>query len=315
MNKTLAITALLAVALLLIPATSRAANDTVDLKLRLEKGQEYKLVITIEQSIVQWIMESEMEMDQTIVLGETFKVTDVDEDGTYTIEVTIGPVAMKMESKMGSFEFDSEDPPDEIPVMAKGIAALVDQAFTLKMTPQGKVVEVSGFEDVFESMMDALEDLEGPMKDQMIDDMKRQFGDDALKEMMENVTAIYPSKPVSVGDSWEQEVVMARTFPLIAKTTYTLAERKDGIASLKIDGTFEPNPDGEPMKMGPMTMKMALKGTQEGTFQIDEATGWFVEGEMTQEMEGEVTVSGAPGAGGEMSIPMRIKGTTTFKTE
>jgi carbon monoxide dehydrogenase subunit G len=314
MNKTLAITALVAVVVLLTPAAGRAADDTVELKLNLEKGREYKLVITTEQSIVQWIMETEMEMDQTVVLGETFKVTDVAEDGTYTIEVKIGPVAMKMESQMMSFEFDSEDPPDEIPMAARGMAAFVDQVFTVKMTPRGKVVELSGTDKLFESMKDAFEGVDEQTRDRMIEDMKKQFGGDGLKEMMETFTAIYPDKPVGVGDSWEQKSVMSRVFPLIANVTYTLAERKDGVASLKVDGTFEPNPKGEPTKMGDMTMKIALKGTQEGTLQIDETTGWFVAGEMTQEMEGEVTASGVPGVG-EMSLPMRIKGTVSFKTE
>jgi hypothetical protein len=314
MNKTLAIAALVAVVVLLTPAAGRAADDTVDLKLNLEKDHEYKLIITVEQNIVQWIMENEMEMDQTIVFGETFKVTDIAEDGTYTIEVTMGPVAMKMKSQMGSFEFDSENPPDEIPAPARVLAAFVDQVFTMKMTPQGKVVELSGMDKMLESMKDAFDDVDEQTRGQMIEQMKKQFGDDGFKEMMENFTAIYPHKPVGVGDSWEQEVILARVFPLIANVTYTLAERKDGVASLKVDGTFEPNPKGEPTKMGDMTMKVALKGTQEGTLQIDEATGWFVAGEMTQKMEGEVTASGVPGVG-EMSLPMRIKGTVSFKTE
>jgi hypothetical protein len=104
-------------------------------------------------------------------------------------------------------------------------------------------------------------------------------------------------------------------FPLVVSTTYTLAERKDGVATLNVEATLKSNPDGKPMEMGPMTIKHELKGTQKGTITIDEATGWYAGGEMTQELEGKMTMSGAPGQTEEASIPISIKSTVTFKTK
>ena len=315
MKNMLATALILALVALLPSSAARAAEEKVELKFRLEEGQEYKLLMTMEQEIVQWIQGNEMEMLNTMGIGETLKVTDVDDEGTMTIEASLGPMYMKMEGPQGSFEYDSEDPPDEVPLPAKGLAAMVGCSFTMKFTPQGKVKDITGVDEMFDKIIEAGVLPEGEMKDKMLEDMKKQFGTDALKEMMENMTAIFPDEPVGVGDFWKHKMAITRGFPMTIETTYTLAGREDGVAELEVESTIKPNPDAEPMEMGPMTMKIKLKGTQEGTLKIDEATGWFVEGEITQEMEGETVMSGAPGMEEEMSIPMRIKSTITFETE
>jgi hypothetical protein len=273
------------------------------------------VIMTMDQEIVQWLQGNETEMLQIIGMGETFKVTDVDDEGAMTIKASFGPVYMKVEGPQGTFEYDSEDPPDEVPLPAQGMAALVGCSFTVKFTPEGKIEELTGVDEMFDKIIEAIELPDEQMKDQMIEDMKKQFGGDALKEMMENMTAIFPDEPVGVGDFWKQKMAITRGFPMIIESTFTLAGREDGVAELEVESTIQPNPDAEPMKMGGMTMKIKLKGTQEGTLKIDEATGWFVEGKITQEMEGEMVMSGAPGMEEEMSLPMRIKSTITFETD
>jgi hypothetical protein len=315
MKNMLATALILALVALLPSSPARAGEEKVDLRFRLEKGQEYKVLTTMEQEIVQWLQGNEMEVLQTIGIGQTLKVTDVDDKGAMTVAATFGPVAMKMEGPQGSFEFDSEDPPDEVPLAAQGMAAILGCSFTMKFTPKGKIEELTGVDEMLDKMFEGIELPDGELKDKMLEDMKKQFGADALKEMMENMMAMFPDKPVGVGDFWKQKVTITRGFPMVIESTYTLAGREDGVAELEVESTIEPNADAEPMKVGPMSMKFKLKGTQEGTLKINEATGWFVEGKMTQEMEGETIISGAPGQGEEMSIPMRIKSTITFETE
>ena len=109
-------------------------DDKIELKFRLEEGQEYKMLMTMEQEIVQWFQGNEMEMLQTMGVGQTLTVTDVDDEGTMTIEASLGPMYMKMEGPQGTFEYDSEDPPDEVPMAAKGLAAgEIDAFFVLVM--------------------------------------------------------------------------------------------------------------------------------------------------------------------------------------
>lgn len=289
--------------------------DRIELKFRFEEGKSYKLQVTMEMEIVQWIEGEEQETTQTIGIGETLHVKEVDADGTATIELTFGPMSIKMKGPMGTIEYNSEDPPDEVALPAKAFAAMLGQGFTLKMTPTGRVTDIQGVDKMFEAIFEAIDIPEGPMMDSVVEGLKQQFGDEALKEMMEKMTAVFPDKPVAIGDSWSLKATLATGFPVIMENTWTLTDRKDGVATINVESTFKPNPEGEPMKIGPMTMRFRLKGSQKGTFKLDEATGWFIEGELTQKMAGEVTMKGIPGQTEEMSVPMTIETVMKFESK
>ena len=317
MRKTfaVAVAAVLALVVLLPRSATCAAADKIELRFRFEEGKSYKLTVTMKQEIVQWLNGEEQETAHTMSIGETLNVKDVDEAGTATVEVTFGPISVKMKGPMGTIEYNSDDPPDEVALPAKAFAAMLGQGFTLKMTPTGRVTDIQGVDKMFEAIFEAIDIPEGPMMDSVAEGLKQQFGDEALKEMMEKMTAVFPDKPVAIGDSWSQKVTLATGFPAIMENTWTLADRKDGVATINVESTFKPNPEGEPMKIGPMTMRFRLKGSQKGTFKLDEATGWFVEGELTQKMAGDVTMKGMPGQTEEMTVPMTIETVMKFESK
>lgn len=313
MKKTVALVGIAVISWVLLLNGAHAASDKVELRFRFEEGKSYKLLVTVEQNIVMWIEGEEQEINQTIGIGETFNVKKVDADGTATIEVTFGSMSMKMDGPTGQFDYDSEDPPEEIPLPARGFAAMVGQGFTMKMTPDGQVKELSGVGEMLEKIVESLELSEGPMKDMIVEGIKNHFGDKALKEMMEQMLGGFPGKPVGIGDSWSQELTLTMGFPMTIENTCTLIDRKDGVATIKVESTIKPNKDAPPMKIGPMTMKYDLKGTQKGTFKLDEATGWFVGGEMKQKMSGEMTMKGVADQDEEVSLPMLIDSVIKFE--
>ena len=301
-----------------LPRCGGAAEELVEkveLKFRFEEGKAYTLYSTIEQQIVMWMDEVEQETKQTIGIGQTWEVKEIADDGTATIVVTWGPVSMKVAGAMMQIEFDSEDPPEEVPMAARSLAALVDQFFTLKMTAAGRVMAIQGVDKMLEKVFESLELPDGEMKDAIVEGIKSEFGQDALQEMMQNMTGILPKKPVGVGDSWSQKVTLTATFPAIMENTYTLIERKDGVATIKLEGTIKPNKDAPPVRKGPMKMRYDLKGWHKGTIKLDEATGWFVAGEVAQEISGVVFMKGAPGDVEERSLPIVIEGVTKFESK
>jgi len=314
MKHTLTVLALLAILTLLTPNSARAGDDKIDLRFHFEEGQTLKLKTKMEQDIVVWIGGNEQETHQTMVIGRTLDVKDVDEAGTATIEVTFGPAAMKVKGRQGTFEYDSEDPPDEVPPPAMSLAAIVDEGFTVKMTPEGRVTEITGVDKMLERLCEAIEALDEETKKEIVESMKRQFGDDAMKQMMESITAILPDEPVAVGDSWSQEIALTVPFSAVFEITGTLTDRTGGVSTVELDCTIKPNPDAPPVKMGSMSMTYKLEGTQKGTLKIDEATGWFAEGQITQEIEGEMIMTSA-GEPDEVSVPMLIKSVITIESE
>jgi hypothetical protein len=93
-------------------------------------------------------------------------------------------------------------------------------------------------------------------------------------------------------------------------STWTLISRENGIATIDVVSTLSPNPEGEPLELGTMTMGYNLSGSQHGSIQIDEISGWCVQSELLQEISGEITLTMGEE---EQSWPISIEG--TFHTE
>jgi hypothetical protein len=309
---------MLAVFALLGPATARAAEggdwNKVELRYRLQKGETYTLRMTAKQDVVQWVMGNEMEIAQTFSFAMTYKVNDVDEEDVAEIEVTFSSVKFKMEQQMMTLEFDSDDPPDEIPEPLKAFAAMVGQSLKVKMKPTGAVVAVEGIEEMMENVLDAVDLPNDAAKEQAMQMFDQFFGEDSLTSMLEGMTRIYPDDPVAAGESWTTQMDAKIGFPMRLKNTYKLKERKDNVATLEMVTTIEPDEDAEPMTIGDIEMVFDLSGTQKGTMKVDELTGWPVGGTMDQEIEGEIKLKGVPGQD-RMKIPMTIESRITFTTE
>ena len=99
-------------------------------------------------------------------------------------------------------------------------------------------------------------------------------------------------------------------------STYKLTARKEGTAVVTVSSKILPNKDAEPMEMPGMKMKMSwsLSGSQKGTMQIDERTGWTKEAEMVQEMSGTIRMEMAR-ARKPTVVPVEIKSTIRIRAE
>jgi hypothetical protein len=267
----------------------------------------------VDQRIDQEMQGQKMSMTQQMGVGYTFAVESIEADGSAWLKTTYDWVMMKQDTPMGKREYDSANPPEEIPLMAKGSAALVGNSVSMLLDPKGTVREVKGLDALLQTMLKGIDIPPGPAFEGIEKQLKDQFGDDALKEMMRNMMAHYPDEPVRVGDSWDQKVVIAKGFPVIIETTYTLRDRKDGVTTVDNESTLRPNPDASPTEMGPTRMRYDLSGTQKGFMRIDEATGMTLGAEITQTFEGQVTMEMADAEEGEgQSWPMSVVSTVTI---
>lgn len=307
--------ALLAIGLLAREARALdagARGEKVRLRLHLEKGKPYGLKMTIVQKIVQTIQGNKVDVDQTTGMEYAFDVQDVAKDGTMAVKVTYHAVQMKINGPTDKVDYDSANPPDEVPAAARAMAALVGQSFTLDITPEGRVTKVQGLDAMLAHMIEKLGLPDGPTKTMMEDQLKKQFGDQAMRQTMEQLMAVYPDKPVAVGDAWTKKVKLTKGFPLQIDTTYAMKGRKAGVATLDTKSTLKSDPKAEPLKMGPLSISYDLSGTQKGQIEMDEASGWTRGAKLTQEFSGKMKMEGAPGMTEPMSWPITAKSTITL---
>ncbi len=312
-DRALTLTAALAA---LTPTWAAAQQgDVVLLELRLTEGQAFEVRMSTGQEISQNVFGQPQDVQQTTDIGYTMRVTDVDEDGTAVAEWTYDAVRFSMDGFMGPIEYDSSDPPTDIHPLARGYAALVGQNFVTRMTPSGRVLEARGFNNIMERVFDELGLPEGPQADAARQQLENMFGDQAMKDLFSALVAVYPSGPVTVGDSWSREYVITTGFPIKVEDTYTLQERSGGVAYIEVKSGLTTSPDAPPMQMGQVSMAFDILGSQTGRLEMDEATGWIIRSSVEQSFSGTVSVVGVPELAEGMSWPITVKTTLRLQTQ
>ena len=303
--------AALSIVLVMMVCSSLPAQETVDLKLNLPKGKVIKLITQTDQMIKMSVGGFDQSFSQKIGIGAREEVKDVAADGNMTIAITYEWVSMKSDHPQAPMDYDSRTNQGQAPLAAAGMAGLVGQGFEMVLTPRGRVAELRGVEEMVDRML-ADSKLPPEVLPFVKDAMKAQFGADAMKANIESTSAVYPDKPVKVGEMWHGTSVI----PMINSTIeadYTLKSVQAGKATVEMKASIDATNEPAEMNLGVATMKMQITGSQNGTLVLDRATGLPHRSETTFDMQGNMVR--APAGGEELKIPMAIKGSTVVTVE
>jgi hypothetical protein len=265
-------------------------GPTVEYQLNLEKGKTYKWEIITEQDISQSPMGRTMEMKQKIRMAMDFTVNEADASG-YDITITYTGIGYYQKSPMGEVDYDSDNPPRVIPLMAKGFAGLLNEGFDIKLDKMGNVLKVKNVDLLFDRMVKKME-LPDAKRTQVMTQLKQQFGDKSLLDSFKGVISIFPDKPVAVGDSWKRTLVMAGATPMVIHNRWKLTKRENGIAYIDVKSSIKPNPDAKPLQVGALTLNYSLRGDQAGEMELDEKTGWTLKAVLDQNVKGAIEMAG-----------------------
>lgn len=288
-------------------APAQTPTDKIDLHLRLQTGKSYSLHSVVDQQISQAIEGQKLDVAQTIGINYVFDVLHVDADGTATTKLTYKAVEFRSQGAEGVISYDSADAPAEVPLQAKGFAAIVGESLTVQISAQGQVLDMQGADALLGRALARLELPDGPIRTGVEDALRRQFNAGAIKTALENMLALFPGKPVGIGDSWSKQVTLSKGFPMLINTTWTLKSRKNGIALIEAHSTIDPNPAGEPLQLGQTKLIYAVSGTQQGTLEIEADSGWLSHAQLTQKAGGQIHLQGNPANPPEDSWPVTIK--------
>ncbi len=303
----------LLVILLLASCAPMAPAEKVLLRYNLREGQTYPLRMNMEQKISQTLMGQEIAVNQTLGLDVRYDVRDVDAQGNMTGQVTIEALRYRMESPMGNIEYDSQKPTSADPT-AQAFGALVGANFTMKISPTGETLGVSGIEEMMEGILDRLDTL-GTSRDQLMQTLGQWFDEKGLAQTTGLGTAVYPDHPIAVGESWSQETSGGGMgiVALNVKNTWTLRSRQGGVCTIEVRSTVQSAPGAAPMEMMGIQVSYDIEGDQSGTIQVDEATGWIIHAELKQNLKGKVAVEGGgQGIPSGMNWPITIESVITI---
>lgn len=319
MAKKCAVTVLVFVLTVGIWTANSDAAEKIDLKLRLKQGQKYGMQTTVDQKVSQTIQEQEQKIRQMIAMGMGFEVLAVDANGVASVKTSYQTIHVKISGPMGVIEYDSTKPDAPVDannpaaqMMAQMYRAMVGQSLVMKVNPRGKVVEVKGFKKMIQRMIEKISG-DDDAKRTTKEFMKNFLSEDKIKMMGSNMMMAFPPRPVGIGDSWVDKESMSIGFPIEIANTYTLKERKNGMAIVDVSSKMDFGEKDAPVEMGPVKMNMKMTGRVRGTSQIDEASGWMIRSKMKMQLSGQMKIAPNEQMPEGMTVPISIDSVITVK--
>ncbi len=255
------------------------------------------------------VMGQQQKTIQMQVMDYEYQVQDKKEDGSTDLDVVIKGLKVETSSPMFSMQYDSENA-DGSGQFDQLYGPMVDHKFDLMVDKNGKVTTFSGASEMFENIK---ENANMPNMEQIMGSLETQFGDETLKENFASFSKFLPPNPVKVGETWTTNDTMSASMGFISNNTYTLKKRSGGKAIIEMTGEVASIPTDEPVEMMGMKITYNLKGTQSGTIEVDEKTGYTLKSVIGQKMGGTMLLN-MPNMG-EMEAAMELVSKTTTEKQ
>ena len=292
--------------LLLLAVFIPCYAQKTDLTLNLEKGKEYRQTVNSEATSVQELMGQKLEIAMKVENEIVYKVLNVSSSDC-DLEVRYENMQIRAEQPHGSLDYSSENP-DAQDLLSTMLHKLTGIVYNIKLSKNGQVLEIENLNSALEQMFDDLSHFPEaqlvPIKTQILS----TYSEEVLKNSFELISPFYPDYSVGVGDIWDAATEVYSEMGLLAVTAeYELVELGDDFVRVKsISETATKNRD-DYLETGGMEIKFDITGSTVSEFKLDRKTGWIIEANKNQVMEGNTETKGNPTFPGGMVIPIKVK--------
>ncbi len=219
----------------LLLATS--AVSQTNLRYNLKEGEVYKVKQEAQQVILQEMDGAVHEITNEISGLLEFKVIK-ERDTTFEIDLLFRDLNLVMTSSIqGELMNVKASEVNENDVQSKIFNSLLNEPVHMILSKNGDILEVTGGDSLVAKMSGASGIADEFSLNMMKKSLERVFGSEALSNSYEQMTFIYPSAPVQVGDSWKNEYqgkLSARNSWLLEAVSNTSATIK-GEAEISMD--------------------------------------------------------------------------------
>lgn len=291
------------------------AQNSVNLKMNLEKNKVYRFSSESEQTIIQTVNGNQQTVESKTNNTVSIKMIDL------TADFMIGEVrfdTMKSNTNsmgkvisMSSVSEGNIKSTEMADVMSCIMNRLSKNALYIKMDFTGKVLEIVNSKMLSDVIMKDTSSiaLTGPIAAGVKTQIKNMVSDNTLKTMVEVFTYYLPGKQVSTGDNWN---ITLRTnsggMMLDIITDYHLDGVSGNAANITAESNIKAAENAGPMVAGGANITYDdIKGLSKSNLVIDTSTGLVVEENAKTHIAGNLGISGP---GFSMQIPMDINGTS-----
>lgn len=283
-------------------------DGPVTLQLSPSSGEKIRQWVVTDQKIEQKAGDTWQEVHQSIGIGTTYTVEDIGSDSTVRMRVVYDSVTVDQEGAGNPVHYNSVGASQDVPPLAAGYAAMLDQSFTLTLGPDGRLRRIAGVDSMLHNIIEKVA-RSNPSARSMIEyGVTSLLNEKSLTETMERSLAVYPDRPVSVGDTWSNVVSVTIGTPMTINTTYTLKDIHDGRAYIGLNSSIVTNQASGALELAGMSIVYQVSGTQSGSMQVDLDDGWIISSEIEQDFSGtmQVTPHDSSAAVASTTLPLRM---------
>jgi hypothetical protein len=172
------------------------------------------------------------------------------------------------------------------------LKAITGIPVSVQMDRKGVVKSVGGVDKLRESILKSIEKISSVQVQGASKMTLRQYSEEAIKSILEQITAPFPTQPIDIGDSWDAAMVLDNNgTKLSVDMKMKLRGIADNIATVEGAGTLDTKGEQTQENQG-VEIKISQKGEQTAVMKIDLKTGLLVSAEISQKLNGEVAVMG-----------------------
>ena len=297
------------------------AKDKLDLKLRLKPGQKYDMRLTTE------LKRKNESFMFAKGMGFEVKEVDTNGVASMEVTFRTLQVNIIREGFRCEYDSTKQSIADDYSKIPKIEAASVGETFVIKLTPKGEIIEVKDLEEMYSRIFEKVEEWNEkylimemvPCKETekscsskttrspttlswkemsesnkkvrrevRMHNIKATYSKKEIENMLSDMIISFPSEPLAVGDSWEDKVKIWTNAREI-EGNYTLKGIEKG--TLTIDLTAKRTPEEEPFSWvnnEGREVGFKLVGYTQGSFEVDQQTGWLLRSKVKNVFTGKV---------------------------
>lgn len=284
------------------------AQKKADLTYQLELNKVYRAKSISVQNMTQTVMgtEQSIQTSSTSVISlkplKQFEGEMMVQVSFDTILTLISQPPMEINSALPG-DLNSSDPAK---VMECIMHRMANSTFLVKMTNSGRVVEFMNLEPTVAGILQGIDSIQG----QAAPFLRQRAGfiveENALRSMIESVTAYLPGTEVKIGEKWDVNLRLAGGGMFMSQSASYKLESLDK-HSAEISGEMIVESEPGTMDMNGAKITPDIRGLGKSELTIDTKTGWLIKGTIKQQLKGEMAVNAQ---GNNMTIPLEINSTT-----
>lgn len=278
-----------------------ASIESVDLGLNLKVGETYSQSYLSNNTVTQTFNGMEHVIKMEITGSMDFLVNNKLGDG-YSMNASYTSITMKMDSPMGEMIFSSKG--EGADIFSTIMKTVIGKEFKIEMARDGTISKIEDLDVIFDGMFESFPELSEPQKQQILTQLREAYGEKAFKGNIEMITAIFPSKEVKIGESWENSIKLEAGMSGFMNNTFTLTDVNND--AIIVDGTSQITTENKDayIEVNGMPTRYNLSGKIKSSYKLDPETNWIVEGKIEQEISGDVQIKDNPDLPGGMLIPI-----------